>query len=325
MARNPILKNSATRPIAIEVLDEISQRMDDFTPQQRVFAEFVLKNPESLAFYSITDLARKAGVSQATIVRFCNVLGYDGYAQLSREAQQAIQVELGTVGRFQLVRQMRSESTEDIPASEFERIVSFEIENLVNLSKSVETSEFYECIKLLAKADRVSIVGCLGSTSLAMYFGYTLSKILPQVDIIHGHGVMTSAILHRLTPKSLVFLISFPRYPRETLEIGRIAAEKRAKIIAITNSHICPVMPLASLAFILPVGLPSYVDAYASPIVFINALITELSHTIPEGAQQALSNFDDYALQTDLFLKSRLKDTQPQKVSAIRSLTQSKS
>jgi DNA-binding MurR/RpiR family transcriptional regulator len=176
----------------------------------------------------------------------------------------------------------------------------------------------------MAKADRVSIVGCLSSTSLATYFGYTLSKILPQVDIIHGQGVMTSAILHRLTSKSLVFLISFPRYPRETFEIGRIATEKQAKIIAITNSHVSPVMSLASLAFILPIGIPSYVDAYASPIVFINALITELSHKIPERAQQALSNFDDYAIQTGLFLKSRSKDTQPRKVSAVRSIQQSK-
>jgi DNA-binding MurR/RpiR family transcriptional regulator len=109
-----------------------------------------------------------------------------------------------------------------------------------------------------------------------------------------------------------------------TLEIGRFAAEKQAKIIVITNSHICPAMPLASLAFILPVGIPSYVDAYASPIVLINALITELSHKIPQSAQQALSNFDDYALQTDLLLKSRSENTKYHGVSAVKNIKQTK-
>ncbi|MBW1982597.1 MAG: MurR/RpiR family transcriptional regulator [Deltaproteobacteria bacterium] len=263
----PMKEQIQSVPIPLEVLNEISRRKDEFTPRQRIFAEYVLQNPESLAFLSITDLAKEARVSQATIIRFCNALGYDGYAQLAREAQQAIQVELGTVGRFRLVREMRRESNGNPPRSSFERVVVQEIENLTFLAKSIKIADFYHCLDMMAEADRICVIGCLSSTSLAVFFGYTLSKLKPEVDVIHGHGVMSSAICQRLSEKSLVFLIAFPRYPRETVELGELAASRGARIVAITNSHISPIVPLADLVFFLPVGIPSFVDAYASPIV----------------------------------------------------------
>ncbi len=303
MKRDEIRKEST--PISLEVIEEIRKRLDDFTPRQRVFAEFVLQNPESLVFLTITELAKKAGVSEATIVRFSNVIGYTGYAQLAREAQQAIQMELGTAGRFQLVRRMHKQSMKKPLSSAFDRVLRYEIDNLVNLSKSIKKKDFFNCVDMMAEADRICVVGCYASTSLADYLGYMLSKISHQIDIIHGQGVMTSAVLHRLTPKSLVFLISFPRYPKETTKLGHLAAEKGARIVAITNSHISPVVPRASLSFTLPVGMPSFLDTYAAPIVFINTLVTELSERDPENTQQALEQYDEYASQMDIFHVSR--------------------
>lgn len=303
MKRDESQKEST--PISFEVIDEIRKKLDTFTPRQRIFAEFVLQNPESLVFLSITELAGKAGVSEATIVRFSNEIGYTGYAQMAREAQQAIQMELGTAGRFQLVRRMHNESIKKPLSSAFDRVLRNEIDNLVNLSKSIKKNDFFNCIDMMSEADRICIVGCYASTSLAEYLGYMLSKISGQVDIIHGQGVMTSAVFHRLTPESLVFLISFPRYPKETTKLGHMAAEKGARIVAITNSHISPVVPIASLTFTLPVGISSFLDAYAAPIVFINTLVTELSERNSENTQQALEQYDEYASQMDIFHVSR--------------------
>jgi DNA-binding MurR/RpiR family transcriptional regulator len=301
---------NASTPITFKVLNKITRKLDEFTPRQRMLAEYILQHPENLAFFPITDLAVKAGVSEATIVRFSYALGYEGYPQLVREAQRAIQFELGSAGRFQLVRRMRSGSSKKEPTSSFERVLKYEIENLVNLSQSIKISDFYRCIDMLAEADRICIVGCLASTSLATFFGNMLSKISHQVDIFHGHGVMTSAVINRLTQNSLVFLIAFPRYPREIVEIGQIIGEKGARIVAITDSHISPIVPLANLYFAVPVGIPSFVDAYAGPIVFFNALVTELSERDPGSAQQILGQYDEYALEANLFLKSGAKVSQ---------------
>ena len=292
-------------PIVFKVLKQISKMLGEFTPRQRVFAEYVLQYPESVAFLSITDLAKEAGVSQATIVRFCNMLGYNGYTQLSREAQQSIQVELGSAGRFRVVHGMRRESTKKKAPSIFESVLECEIENLINLSKNIKTTDFYLCMDMMAEADLICIVGCMGSSCLATFFGDMLSKFFPRVKVLHAHSVMTSAVYQQLTENSLVFLISFPLYARETLDLGRLAAEKGARIVVITDSNTSPVVTLATLSFFVRVKIHSYVESYSAPIAFINALITELSERSPEKTEEALLRYDDYTSQMNIYKVSR--------------------
>ncbi len=297
------------RTIHPALLEKLNQAIDNLTPRQRGLAEFILQNSESLAFLTITDLAKKVGVSEATVTRFCGTLGYEGYAHLCREVQETIQSELSTVGRFQLVRTMGRHSVETESPSAFERVVSTEIDNLINLNKNIRTSDFYRCVDLMVEADRICIIGSMASSCLVNYFEYMLGKIFSRVEALDGHGGKASAVYSHLTPNSLVFLLSFPRYPKATVELGQLAAQKGAKIVAVTNSPISPIVPLANITFFIPVGIVSFVDAYAAPIAFINALVTELSERNPDATQLSLNHFDEYVSREGLFLKSSVKKT----------------
>jgi len=296
-------------PLQLALVEKLKREVENFTPRQRGLAEFILQNPESLAFLTITDLAKKVGVSEATVTRFCSILGYDGYAHLCREVQQTIQSELSMVGRFQLVRSMGHQFVNTQSPSAFERVLSNEIENLINLTRNIRTVEFYRCIDLMTAADQICIVGAMASSPLASYFGYMLEKIFARVAVLHGHGSTASAVCNSLTPHSMVFLISFPRYPRVTVELGQLATKRGAHLIAITNSPVSPVLPLATITFFIPVGIVSFIDAYAAPIAFINALVTELSERDPKATQRSLNLFDEYVSQEGLFLRSNTKKT----------------
>jgi DNA-binding MurR/RpiR family transcriptional regulator len=302
------ISDESSGSFQLAFVEKLKKEMEGFTPRQRGLAEFILQNPESLAFLTITDLAKKVGVSEATVTRFCSALGYDGYAHLCREIQQTIQSELSTVGRFQLVRTMGRHSIETQSPSAFERVLSNEIDNLINLTQNVRTVDFYRSVDLMAAADRICIIGSMASSCLASYFGYMLGKIFPRVDLLRGHGGMASAVCNNLNQNSLVFLISFPRYPKVTVELGQLAAQREATLIAITNSPISPVVPLASISFFIPVGIVSFVDAYAAPVAFINALVTEFSERNPDATQQSLNLFDEYVSQEGIFLKSSPKN-----------------
>lgn len=293
--------------IALPLIEKLKKKIDRFTPRQRGLAEFILQNPESLAFLTITALAKIVGVSEATVTRFCSTLGYDGFAHLCREVQETIQSELSTVGRFQLVQTMGRHAVKNKSPRPFERVLSTEIDNLINLTKTIRTIDFYRCVDLMAAADRICVVGSMASGCLANYFGYMLGKIFSEVDVLQGHGGMASTICNKLNQDSLVFLISFPRYPKITMELGKFAVRKGAKIIAITNSPISPIVSLATMTFFVPIGIVSYVDAYAAPIAFLNALVTEFSERNADATQLSLNLFDEYVSREGLFVKSGRK------------------
>lgn len=292
-------------PIAFAVLEEIRKRLDEFTPRLRAFAEYILQNPESLAFLPITDIAKESGVAQSTIVRFCNVLGYEGYAHLVREARQAIQSELGAAGRFKIVRRMRQESEGNLSLTTFERLFEQELENIANLAKRVRSADFYRCIDLMASADHICIIGCMSSTSLAQFFGDILSKAFTRVAVLHGHHVMTSAVFQQLTKKSLVFLISFPQYATSTAQLGELAASKGSHIVAITDNNNSPIVPLADISFLIPVSIESYMESYSAPLALISILVNAFSEKNPRKTEEALSRYDNYTSEMNLYKVSK--------------------
>lgn len=294
-------------PIAFAVLKEIKKKLSDFTPRHRAFAEYVFHNPESLAFRSITEIAKEAGVSPATIVRFCNVLGYDGYAHLAREARQAIQSEIGSAGRFQIVRRMQKNSHDHKIGSIFGRLLEQELENMASLAKSIKITDFNHCVDLMSEADQICIIGCMSSASIAQFFGDILSKTFHRVDVLQGFTVRTSAICQRLTRKSLVFLISFPQYARTTEDLGHLAVEKGAHIVAVTDNNNSPIVPLGSISFFIPMSIQSYMESYSAPMALISILVNAFGERHPEETKEAFLKYDDYTSRMNIYRLSRAK------------------
>lgn len=304
-------------PAEMAFLSAIREKMGQFTPAQQSLAEYLIHNPESILFLSINNLARAAEISQATVVRFCNIIGYDGYSQMTKEAQQFVHSQMSTAGRFKLTRSRRDKtanvSDEKKEASAFERMLTHEQENLNRLAKSIKVRDFNWAVDKVLNADRVVIIGCMASASLAAHFGRMLGKVFPKIDVINSEGVLESTKLLRLTRDSIVILIAFPRYPNATIRLGQAALKSGAKTIAITDSHLSPISHLGDVAFHIYLGMPSYVDAYAAPLTFINAICTEIAEKMSGCAVQNLDRFDRLAEESQLFFKLTKRGRRNQK------------
>ena len=287
-------------------LKQLSLHSRDFTPQQRVFAEYLNANPESIGFLSIVEMSKRAGVSQATIVRFCNKIGYEGYSELNNEVRSSIQVQFGSVDRFKLGQLIGEGDKAGAQIdSIFSRMVSSEIENIYQLTRNIRVSDFRHCVDRVVKADRIAVIGSQASTSLVIHMFQMLSKILEQVDKITHHDIEAAAVIRRLTPESVAFVISFPRYARITLDIADALREKGVYIVVLTDNHLSPAIERSHMTFFIPVDVPSFVDGYASPIAFINALATEISMRHPAKSQRALRHYDEIVHKYKLLTQKR--------------------
>jgi DNA-binding MurR/RpiR family transcriptional regulator len=142
----------------------------------------------------------------------------------------------------------------------------------------------------------------MGDAILATFFSNMLSKIYTDVELITGEDPVTPSRFTRMSEASLAFVIAFPRYPRETVKWGKLVSKNGGQLVTITDAPLFPLAPSADLAFFLPIGITSFVDAYASPVALINALVTELSERNPERTQQSLLEYDACVSEADLFV-----------------------
>ncbi len=60
-------------------LVKIRALQEELSPNERKIARFILDNPALIRDYSSLNLANSVGVSQSSIVKFSQKLGYQGF------------------------------------------------------------------------------------------------------------------------------------------------------------------------------------------------------------------------------------------------------
>lgn len=62
-------------------IELFEQRRPEMTKSELVVADYIKENPVNVVRYTLTDLAKFSGSSNAVIIRLCQKLGYDGYSE----------------------------------------------------------------------------------------------------------------------------------------------------------------------------------------------------------------------------------------------------
>ena len=82
----------------------------------------------------------------------------------------------------------------------------------------------------------------------------------------------------RIGPGDLLVGISFPRYSQSTVKGVRFAHDRGADVVAITDSAMSPLYPMASAALLARSEMISFVDSLVAPFSLLNALIVAAGH-----------------------------------------------
>ena len=87
-------------------------------------ANAILYNHEKTAYMTAERLANFANVSESTVIRFANELGYEGYAEFQRASQELVRTKLTPNQRIELSKQMMqgSDITDKVMSSDIAKI-----------------------------------------------------------------------------------------------------------------------------------------------------------------------------------------------------------
>ena len=84
----------------IDLTSRIKNNYKKFSEGQKLIATYLLKNSDKAAFFTAANLGKVVGVSESTVVRFADFLGYEGYPALQKDLQDRIKNKLNTVSRL---------------------------------------------------------------------------------------------------------------------------------------------------------------------------------------------------------------------------------
>lgn len=254
----------------IEKLDLISLIKSEFpklSKGQKIIAQYILSDYDKVAFMTAAKLGESVGVSESTVVRFANALGFDGYPELQKSLQELIKTKLTTVQRVEMSKDYSSDF------ATLQKVLKSDIENIRGTIDDIDPEAFESAINKITSAKKIYIVGLRSSATLGEYLAFYLNFILDNVVLVnYGISDVFEQIL-KVTEDDLVIGISFPRYSKRTYELLRFAKEQGANIIAMTDSNTAPIAELSSDILLARSNMASFVDSLVAPFSVANALI----------------------------------------------------
>jgi DNA-binding MurR/RpiR family transcriptional regulator len=275
----------------------LSDREIKLTDAQRRAAQYIMDHYDEAIFITASKLARQVGVSEATIVRLAQVLGFDGYPAMQRMLREKLQERLTTVNRLEKsVRNVRSNG--DV----LTKVIQEDIRNLSLTLQEISLETFQQAVADMNSAKRIYVVGLRGAHAPALVLSLYLRFLNKQATaVIPGYGDVWNT-LHGMGSDDLVIGISFPRYTKLTIDVLEYAHEQGAKVGAITDS---PFSPLARNAdWVLPVHsrLDSFIESFTAVMSLVNALLTALSVQNPGETMKALKEREGLWQQKEIYI-----------------------
>ena len=176
------------------------------TPAQRRIMQYIVDNYEEAIFLTASQLARRVGVSEATVVRLAQALGFDGYPGMQKKFRKGLQDRLSTVTRLEHtvdhVRQMG-----DVVV----KVLQEDIQNLSQTLRDFPLAIFERAVSDMQSAKRIFVIGLRGAHAPALTLATYLRFLGKEAHlVVPGHGEMWD-ILQGLGSSDLVVGISFPR------------------------------------------------------------------------------------------------------------------
>jgi DNA-binding MurR/RpiR family transcriptional regulator len=173
------------------ILDKIYTEYKTFTPSQQKVAEYLTQHLDDALILKANQLAKEAGVSEATFTRFITRLGFSGFSEFKREIGNYI-----IQGNSTAERLAESAETFGISDSVFLEILRGDIENIHKITNGISNEIFEKAVGKLSSAKSIYLLGLRSSYALAFYLAFNLRFFLKSVTLIKpGIGDIPEQVL----------------------------------------------------------------------------------------------------------------------------------
>lgn len=213
--------------IKTSVIENIKHNFEELFPAEKKTAQYILDHLEEVTLLNISQLAKKAHASEASIVRMAKHLGYNGFFQMRLLLSND-------------VAQKDSDMLNNAPLLISEKIFSACANRIRSLSSFISTNDLLCAAKLICEARICHIIGAGNTIPIASDLGFRLQR--------NGQSCMYSSLPEQYfnnialgDSSDLVIAISRSGASTQVLKALSLAKKKEMKILVITadpNSQI---------------------------------------------------------------------------------------
>ena len=282
------------------LLRDIEERMSSFSKGQKLISNYILENYDKAAYMTASRLGAIVHVSESTVVRFANELGFDGYPEFQHALQEIVRTKLTSFQRVEVTNNLIGDG--DV----LTKVLMSDSDKIKRTLEEIDREAFTAAVDKIADAKKIYILGARSAATLAGFLAHSLRMIFDdviQVQISSGSEMFEQ--LMSLDESDAVIAISFPRYSKKIINAVDFAKHTGANVISITDSAMSPIASQADQLLLAKSDMASFVDSLVAPLSIINALVVAVARKKQDELTVRLHQLESIWDEYDVYDKNQ--------------------
>lgn len=269
-------------------LAAIARRYPELTPRLQRAARFIIDHPDQIAVRSMREIARRADVAPATMVRLARALDFADYDDL----------------RDVFIRRVEATATAHAPRAEalqatgrsgprlVEHLAAAQVTAVQSAAANPEAA-IAAFVRQLAAARTVAFLGLRASHAIAYHFAYVYGLLRDNGRLLDDRGGALRDHAARLSRGDALVAISIAPYTRATVEAVDVAQQRGVTILALTDSAVSPLARAARHALLFHTVGPSFFSTLLGALALTEMLVARLAASGGRAVIARLERTDD--------------------------------
>jgi DNA-binding MurR/RpiR family transcriptional regulator len=271
------------------IQEAIVNKISEYSKNQKVLANFILENIQTIPLLSVNEVADKAGVSSATVVRFTQLLGYKGFLDFRNNLMAILKEKLTPLEKYKSTLSKKNEYENSLAK------VSQKVKDNIDYSIAHNSLEYFKHINNHIKdAENIFCLGMGISHYLAEILSYLLKLYMKKSFALSSDSPSFPEQIILMSPNDLLIVFSFPPYSRQTIEAAKQAKEMGIPVISFTDKKTAPIVEFCEHFLIARTDNILFTNSLGAISVLMNALVTELAFTEEKKVLNGLQKVEKY-------------------------------
>ncbi len=280
-------------------LQLMAEHADGFSKGQRQIADYIKEHYDRAAFMTASRLGQVVNVSESTVVRFANALGFDGYPEMQHALQELARTHLTAAQRMSVADDLMDRATV------LDKVLLGDADKIKRTLEHLDRTAFENAVEKIVCAKNIYIIGSRSSASLAGFLNFNFRMMFDNVSHVElsSGSEMFEQILS-IGPDDVMIAISFPRYSSRTVRAVQFAHNSGADVVALTDSAQSPLAPYAAQLLPARSDMASFVDSLVAPLSIINAMVAAVSMRRHDEVSARLHRLEEIWDEYDVYDKN---------------------
>ncbi len=226
------------------VLPYIVSLQDSLNKKQKIIADYIIHNPSAVIIQTSKEISEALGISEASIVRFCQRIGFNGYRdfrlKLARDQGNEISSSVAPEGI--------NENDSFIETAK--KVMQIEHEDILFTANMLDEGNFTQIVELIASCRHLAFFG-VGSSSIVastakehfLHYGKACYAEIESLEQI--------CLANTLGKGDVAFAISISGSSQIPIQAIEIATKRGATTVCLTQNFKSPLAKICQ--YILPV------------------------------------------------------------------------